>query len=135
VAEPRKLNERIGLDYLFDPKTDQSQQRPQQQTQRPTLGPGLTHLAAFSVLQMLQRLEAKGPGEQGVHLREVGNEVRINATDLIPLTRALTDAGLIDVIEPDSFGDDLVRLSQRGNDLVRGGNPSDLFELLGESQS
>jgi hypothetical protein len=85
--------------------------------------------AARAVLQGVQDLESKH-GQRGVKLLDCAREIGMAAAELLPLARGLATGGLLDTLESDAIGDDLVSLSPDGRDLLNKYDPRDLASRL-----
>ena len=93
----------------------------------------LQAFAAPTVLSTIKELEsARAPGA-GVRLSEVADRIGRGADVLIPLARQLAGAGVLEVIESSTFGDELVALTPEGTRLLDEGATRELIERIAAS--
>lgn len=131
MAEPRDIDQRIGLDYL---RKAGKLPEPESEAPEPTPSAGQAYqadlhaFAARSVLRSLQKLEdAKGGGGQpGIRLSAIGDDIGMSAEVLLPLSRVLESAQLVRTLERNTFGDNLVTLTEDARQLLA----ADSVELL-----
>lgn len=141
MAEPRDISERFGLDYLTKSSratkraetsltSGAKDERPEDET-----GHFDTRLEAFAGQQLLKavvRLHDETPEGEGVRLKEVARETGMNAELLLPLDRKLTRIGLLETVEADAFGDNLVRPTEKARGIVAAGDDAQLLSELGK---
>jgi hypothetical protein len=123
LAEPRDINERIGLDYLVKA----GKLAPPEQETTPDAVPSpesaydadIHAFAARAVLKSLQKHEQEKGGQQpGVRLSEISTDLGMSAETLLPLCRSLESIGMLRTLERSTFGDNEVTLTDRATQLL-----------------
>jgi hypothetical protein len=137
LAEPRDIDERIGLDYLVKsgklPPPGQEAARDQGPPPAGGYEADIHAFAARAVLRSLQQHEQEKGGEQpGVRLSEISTELGMSAETLLPLCRRLEGIGMVRTLETNSFGDNRVTLTDRATELL---STNDEVALLRELRS
>jgi hypothetical protein len=98
--------------------------------QRVSTGPNsLEVFAARAVLKGVQDLQTQG-GQDGVRLFECARQIGMAADQLLPLARELVAGGLLQTLEPDAIGDDLVSISPAGATLLSDNDSGALAKRL-----
>src|ERR1700749_2735489 len=111
LSESDEIRERFGLSYLTNPQDQPSQE------QRDKVGP-LQAFASERELRAIQEVKDQDPQVEGVRLREVANRTGMSAEILQPISRLLRRAGLLVVIQEDTFGDDSVDLTPKAVQIL-----------------
>ena len=159
MAEPRDIDEKIGLDYLVKagklhpveaprttespPSSEQSaapsppqpaapsSEEPAAASSAPDYESDIHAFAARSVLLALQRQEeTSGDEEPGTRLFTIGREVGMSAEVLVPLCRRLESSGLVRILQWDTVGDHEVVLTDDAKQLLSTVSEASLLERL-----
>jgi hypothetical protein len=93
--------------------------------------PELEAFAAKAVLEAIRRLEeSQGGDHPGARLSACSKEVGMAGDVLIPLARRLEAMGLLETKETDSFGDNLVTVTDAGIQLLDAPQPDAILRRM-----
>jgi hypothetical protein len=158
MTQTEGIVERFGLRYLTEPEAEiepiSSRTRPSSkvaQGQSSTLDARVEAFASQQILKVVQELQLEKAGGKvkgrharfrrsggeaesrpGVWLHEVTELTGMDGEILIPMQRRLEALGLMEVRQedPKKFGDNLVSLTRRGEELLSPGSLPELMEVL-----
>jgi hypothetical protein len=133
LANPtRSPDDPAGLDYLYKARKLGSQEPASESSSSETTSRFDASLQAYAYMRVLDEIRRQTDGAPSVRLSEVGQKVEMGPESLVPVAQRLREAGLVEVVE-ERWGDDAVRLSDRGRAVVDEGRDQELVALLGIS--
>jgi hypothetical protein len=142
VAEPRDINERIGLDFLVkagklpEPEQDVSSESDASvpaptSSASPTYDADIQAFAARAFLLALQKHETEKEDQQsGTLLSQISSDIGMSAEVLLPLSRRLEDMGMLRTVKRSSFGDNHVILTDKARQLLTTNDEVELLQQL-----
>lgn len=141
MAEPRDINEKIGLDFLVkagklpQPGEDSPpEEAPSSESASAPAGAYEADIQAFAaraVLRSLQQHEqAENAQESGTRLSVISSDLGMSAEVLLPLSRNLENMGMLRTLERSTFGDNRVALTDKAREMLSANDDVELLQQL-----
>jgi hypothetical protein len=139
MTEPRDVEPSDTLDYLeragrVQPTKKRAPSPGVSEPSAPSAQQGGLGLAVFAARAFLAELQKVDPTGSGARLSDTGRQIGMSGEVLIPLARQLETLGLLKTLEADTFGDNLVTLTDHGREVLQSPDSTmDLAKLLSPS--